>query len=472
MDVNASAPTADNGMNREWECTRTETLAPIDSIMQSPHDSARQWRGAPLLGMLILLQALGCNTPHPVGGSFPYVPLHSPAVPASELPPEYRMPERGGLQRVNLAALSVPVPEDYLLGTNDTIAVTVMGLAERGVARTISARIMADGTVRLPVVGPISVDKMNVADAQRAIEKAYSKAGVRNPQVGVTLGDKATFDIVITGEVANPGVYPVPRYQNDLAHALALAGGLTLFAEEVVEVHRRMSPEELTRRFASMEMEGDLEYESIPPPPQALGCPIEEVGKFVGPSGDTTVVQRIPLRGLPPSIVVGNQVIPQNELTTEDVRLNPGDVVVVPRQPDEVFFVVGPLNRTNVVNFRVSDEDRRLGNAFLLPKDRDVDVVTAVSMAGYIDPIDSPSTVTVHRSVPGSPPFLIRVDLIAARYEWTENVYVKPGDIIYLNPDSHWWLRRTFDRIVPDLLTIPYGEAMERWINPNNRGNN
>ena len=131
--------------------------------------------------------------------------------------------------------------------------------------------------------------------------------------------------------------------------------------------------------------------------------------------------------------------------------------------------MVGPLSKNNVVNFRVSELDRRLGNAFLLPKDRDVDVVTAVAMAGYIDPIDSPTTVTVHRSVPGAPPMLIRVDLIAARYDWNENVYVQPGDIIYLNPDAAWWSRRMFDRIAPDLLLAPYREAMFRWINPRAR---
>ena len=165
-------------------------------------------------------------------------------------------------------------------------------------------------------------------------------------------------------------------------------------------------------------------------------------------------------------ILANNQVYPQEQLSVDDITLNQGDVVVVPRQPDEVFFVVGPLSEANVINFRVSEMDRRLGNAFLLPRDRDVDVVTAVAMAGYIDPIDSPTTVTVHRSVPGAPPMLIRVDLIAARYDWNENVYVQPGDIIYLNPDCWWWSRRTFDRIVPDLLLAPYREAMFRWINP------
>ena len=53
------------------------------------------------------------------------------------------------------------------------------------------------------------------------------------------------------------------------------------------------------------------------------------------------------------------------------------------------------LSQTNVVNFSVRDRDRQLGNAFLLPNDRDIDVVSAVAMAGYIDPIDSPSTVSV-----------------------------------------------------------------------------
>jgi hypothetical protein len=98
-------------------------------------------------------------------------------------------------------------------------------------------------------------------------------------------------------------------------------------------------------------------------------------------------------------------------------------------------------------------------------------VVTAVAMAGYIDPIESPSTVTVHRSIPGRPPMLIRVDLIDARYSWKENIYVQPGDIIYLNPDACWWWRRTFDNVVPDLITIPYGEALARWINPFGVGN-
>ena len=50
--------------------------------------------------------------------------------------------------------------------------------------------------------------------------------------------------------------------------------------------------------------------------------------------------------------------------------------------------------------------------------------------------------------------------MIAARYDRRENIYVQPGDIIYLNPDASWWFRRTFDRIIGDLILIPYGRAV------------
>ena len=66
--------------------------------------------------------------------------------------------------------------------------------------------------------------------------------------------------------------------------------------------------------------------------------------------------------------------------------------------------------------------------------------------------------------IPGGDPFLIHVDLIKARYDGRETVLVQAGDIIYLNPDNAWWMRHTFERIVPDLITIPYAAALDRWL--------
>ena len=70
-------------------------------------------------------------------------------------------------------------------------------------------------------------------------------------------------------------------------------------------------------------------------------------------------------------------------------------MVFVPSRRHEVFYVVGQLSSNNSVRFTVGDRERELGVGFILPRDREIDVVTAVVMARYIDPIDSPTTATV-----------------------------------------------------------------------------
>ena len=428
---------------------------------------ATQIYGRALVPVKVTVALLLVNLIHTTGC---YVPLRSPAICSRSLPVEFRTPMRSDSSRLNLANLTVPTPTDYILGPNDVLEVTVPGLSDptRGEnVRPIRTRIMADGTVRLPLVNQVKVGGVNLSQAQEAINAAYANGIIVSPKASVSLVETAVYNVSVMGQVTTPGVYALPRHQNDVAHAIAMAGGLTDFAADAVEVHRRMSQEELVQRVAATSIEGGFQQSIF-----ISEASLDKGGGITQPDDGKLVVLRIPLTCEAPSLIVENQHLPQDRVLVEDVSLKSGDVVVIPRQPDEVFFVVGPLNPTSTVNFRVSELDRRLGNAFLLPKDRDIDVVTAVAMAGYIDPIDSPSTVTVHRTLPGETPLLVHVDLIAARYNWNENIYVQPGDIIYLNPDASWWCRRLFDRIVPDLITIPYRSAMERWIDPFGRRNN
>ena len=337
--------------------------------------------------------------------------------------------------QMNLAALTVPPPADYIIGPSDTLELTVPGLYQEAEARPIRVRVMADGNVTLPLVGSIPVAGLNLSEAQQKIDAAYSDGFLVNPRISLALAEKGTIDVVVLGQVRLPGVHALPRFENDVAHALAAAGGLDELAAEVVEVHRRVPG-------------AASSAEKVPPPASADGSDAQKE------------VLRIPLRGLFATVVTKGDVAVQEEVSQQDVTLQPGDVVVVPKRQDEVFFVVGPLSRSNVVNFSIRNRDRELGNAFLLPNDRDIDVVTAVAMAGYIDPIESPSTVTVHRTVPGEPPLTILVDLMAARYDWNQNLYVQPGDIIYLNPDGWWYSRRLFDRVIGTAL----GTAVGRWL--------
>ena len=487
-----------------------------------------------------------------------YTPLHSYAVPAAELPDHYRMPERSIAPKLNLAKLTVPPPDDYILGANDTLDITVPDLFQGAEIRPIRSRIMADNTVTLPLVGTVVVGGMNLSAAQEAINRAYADGFLNEPKVSVALAEKHVISVSVIGEVTTPGVYQLPRYENDVGHALALAGGFEEFAAEVVEVHRRISRQEFEAKFlggnvgvsktstapksvstsaenevrnpsapvepvsgsstsaatkarrrapraakpaarlsgaVESDVSGRQHITSMPPDAPAFAhCsdssvrresgaasvqrqgflhPIQPTGftqladdgrapvdgwktvdgwglgeswepvnagqPFVGPQAmeaagpmagggpadeEIEIVLRVPLRGGQATANWEGTTAVLHDLTAKDVTLQSGDVVLIPRQEDEVFFVVGPLDRTNVVNFTIRARDRQLGNAFLIPPDRDIDVVTAVAMAGYIDPINSPDTVTVHRQVPGCPPMLFTVDLIEARYNWRENMYI------------------------------------------------
>lgn len=372
-----------------------------------------------------------------------YAPMSSSAIPATSLPPEFRVPHRTMGPMLNYSQLTIKPPSDYLLGPNDILEVTVPGLFAQSEIHPLRVQVMSNGEVQLPLVGSVGVGDLNLQQAQRAINHAYENGFLNDPRVNVILGQRAMVNVLVMGQVATPGVHALSKYENDVGHAVAAAGGFTTDAADYIEVHRREIADlaRLSPEISRLPAQWGSEQLPSPYPDQGQG--------LAGPPYPH--IYRIPLRG------------PQTQLVqAADVVLQPGDVVVVPNRKHEVFYVVGRLSPTNTVRFTVGDRERELGVGFILPRDREIDVVKAVAMAGYIDPIESPTTVTVHRTMPDGMPFLIKVDLIKARYDPLETVLVEPGDIIYLNPDHDWWVRRTLDRVIGSLITIPYQRLLLR----------
>ncbi|MEX2141173.1 MAG: polysaccharide biosynthesis/export family protein [Pirellulales bacterium] len=401
------------------------TLAPVTARV--PRASLRGYAG---LALLTLAVCAGC-----------YAPLRSYGVPAANLPETFRVPWRTAAPPLNLAGLTIPPQPDYVLGPGDILEVTLYRLNPEEPAPTIvRVAVMSNGEIQLPMVGGLRVGGLSVVQAQEAVVKAYGDMElIKQPDVSIFLFERSMTGVMVLGEVNAPGAYRLPKYENDVAHALAAAGGLSPNAGLEIEIHRRVT--------APLQMQLEMipaplsSPEAITPLPPVEECPFGPL-QFVDPS---LQVLRIPLRGFP-----------QQPLAAHDIVLQPGDLVVVPSRRDEVFFVVGKLSPTQAVRFSVGKDERELGAGYVLPRNREIDVVTAVAMAGYIDPIDSPTTVTVHRMAPDGRPLLILVDLIKARYDYRENLLVAAGDIIYLNPDAAWWSRRTFDRIIPSLFSLSY----------------
>ena len=177
------------------------------------------------------------------------------------------MRTRGVGPALNFSNLTARPKRDYLLGHGDSLDVTVSDLYPGAEVRPVRVDVMGNGEVVLPLVGAINVGALNVKGAQIAITEAYKDGFLDDPRVNVSLAKKSTVDIVVLGEVSNPGVASLPNCQNDVAHALAMAGGLTDLAADTIEVHRRAP---LLKGGESDELErwGLDEFEDDPEDPE------------------------------------------------------------------------------------------------------------------------------------------------------------------------------------------------------------
>jgi len=416
---------------------------------------------------------------------------------------------------LNYAELVLPPPCVYQLGPGDLLELTIPGLFPGSETRPISVDVLDTGELNVPMVGAIAVDGLTMAQAQAKVNATLANGILVNPSASLRLVERGTVSVLVLGEVEQPGVHRLPRYENDVGHAVAAAGGFTEEADDTIEIHRRATAAH-TRPLASGHPDYPLQptrYDAsrlVQPASHtdmrgnAWFTPTSlQASEGANSARGTPGMRRLPDISRPPSVTRMGPVswrepagvierhhiptpqsdmafehapttIPQQQpiiriplrfaghivLTPDLVALNTGDVIVIPKRKDEVFYVVGKLSESNRVRFSVGDRDREIGNGFLLPEDREIDVVTAVAMAGYIDPIESPTTVTVHRTKPDGMPLLVTVDLIEARADPRETILVQPGDIIYLNPDGWWYSRYLFDRIVDRAL----GTAIGRWL--------
>jgi len=82
-----------------------------------------------------------------------------------------------------------------------------------------------DGVLLFPKMGSIKVLGMTYSQLQDTLQRRLSKY-LKDPQVSIRL---LNYRISVLGEVARPGVYPVPNNQVTLFEALGMAGDLTIY---------------------------------------------------------------------------------------------------------------------------------------------------------------------------------------------------------------------------------------------------
>lgn len=123
----------------------------------------------------------------------------------------------------------------YRLYPGDTIDVTVYTADELSGPATIGP----DGRAHLPMIGAVMVSDRSEPEAARAIAQRYASV-LRDPIVEVRAADFGSQQIMVGGEVNNPGLYALPDGRTGALEAVLLAGGFqnTARRSEVVILRR------------------------------------------------------------------------------------------------------------------------------------------------------------------------------------------------------------------------------------------
>jgi polysaccharide export outer membrane protein len=117
--------------------------------------------------------------------------------------------------------------------------------------------VAADGTVTLPLIGPFEIEGLTPEAAARKLN-ARLNGIVVNPDANISVVTPRLPVVIVVGEVSAPGRFDIKHGEGVLA-ALALAGGLTEYADPTSVFVVREYPKRQRIRFRYADLTGGVE---------------------------------------------------------------------------------------------------------------------------------------------------------------------------------------------------------------------
>lgn len=416
------------------------------SQQSAPQAPQRKVRFAVLAAIVMSSMLTGCTS------------LLSPieTIPASRVPIQFLAEPQTTKTNIDPSRLRQLKPRNYILDSGDVLGVFVEGVLggvdeappvqvpdpesdlPPGIGYPVPVR--EDGSMSLPLVDPIPVKGLTIQQAEQLITRAYFQGDqpiVKQGRVIVTLLRERTYRVFVvrsdntlfanaafraqTGRIGRGVsdrsdfsgrgfVLNLPAYKNDLLNALTQTGGIPgVNAKSEIRILRgdRLEIAERdnqVREFYRTNSPDQFPYGVIPTVP------------------DESKAVKIQTRLRPGEVP---------NFRTEDIILRDGDIVYVDSRETEVYYTGGLLG----------------GGEFLLPRDFDLDVLGAVSLAGTTVGVNGsgvggalggsvrgvpPTELIVLRRLPANRQIAIRVDLNDAINDPQSRLLVAPGDTLIL----------------------------------------
>jgi polysaccharide export outer membrane protein len=122
---------------------------------------------------------------------------------------------------------SVQITADYKIGPGDVLEISVYG--EESLNRK-DLVVRPDGKTSFPLVGDVQVGGLTTVQAKEALEQSLHEY-IPGAVASVSVMQLGSLQYYVVGKVNKPGMYNVSKPLTVL-QALAMAGGLTTFAQE------------------------------------------------------------------------------------------------------------------------------------------------------------------------------------------------------------------------------------------------
>ena len=165
-------------------------------------------------------------------------PTSTPAVSAEEF--QEQIDSEARVADLNEELLSLAMESGtgrglYRVGPEDQLKIEFFGVPEL----SREYRVDGQGNIMMPLVGQVAVAGLTLDEIEQTVAAKYGESYLRSPQASARVTEYRSQQFTIVGAVANPRVYSVSR-QTSLIEALAMAGGVTRDAGDVVHVTDRV----------------------------------------------------------------------------------------------------------------------------------------------------------------------------------------------------------------------------------------
>lgn len=115
---------------------------------------------------------------------------------------------------------------NYRLGPGDVVEITIFQLLELNTSTTVTARVSEEGYVTLPLLGNVKAQGLTAQELERELARLLEEGYLVDPQVSVFVKEYRSRSVLVFGAVTRPGVYRLSKNESTVLDLLSQAGGI------------------------------------------------------------------------------------------------------------------------------------------------------------------------------------------------------------------------------------------------------